>query len=94
MLAPEDAARQGRLLRRLGLPILTSGPRPAAGAPEEGGVPSMALPPLRPLLEAMALDKKTVGGQLRFVLARSIGAVEVREVTLEAVTAALEGCFS
>jgi 3-dehydroquinate synthase len=94
MLAPDDAARQDRLLCRLGLPILPAEPRPAALAQEEGTPPSVALPPLRPLLEAMALDKKSVGGQFRFVLARSIGSVEVREVALAEVSAALEGCFS
>jgi 3-dehydroquinate synthetase len=42
-------------------------------------------------MEAMLLDKKTVGGRLRFVLARSIGSVEVREVAAEDVAAVLGG---
>ena len=41
------------------------------------------------LLQAMLLDKKTVGGELRFVLAREIGSVHSQAVPREAVQAVL-----
>jgi 3-dehydroquinate synthetase len=41
-------------------------------------------------VEAMALDKKTIGGRLRFVLPSALGAVELREVSAEQVAAVLE----
>jgi 3-dehydroquinate synthase len=59
----EVVARQDRLLERLGLPI-----SPGILAPP---------PPTSALLDAMQRDKKTLGGQLRFVLPHRIGAVEL-----------------
>ncbi len=86
------ARRQDRLLDRLGLPILPVRLAPegdSLGEPFEVTPP--ALPPSADLLDAMLLDKKTMGGKLRFVLARAIGTVEVREVAAEEVAAVLEG---
>jgi 3-dehydroquinate synthase len=93
LLAPQDARRQDELLERLELPtieLLSATPesdawRSAAG-PEASRVER---PTAAALVEAMLLDKKTVGGQLRFVLARGIGVVEVREVAVEDVLAVL-----
>lgn len=82
MLAEPEAARQDELLRRLGLPTL-----PAS----EGSEAELTLPPFGALLEAMRLDKKTLGGTLRFVLPRAIGTVEVREVGDEPIRAVLAG---
>jgi 3-dehydroquinate synthase len=45
----------------------------------------------RPIIEAMRLDKKAVGGKLRFVLPLSIGRVVVKDgVPIEAVEEAIE----
>jgi 3-dehydroquinate synthetase len=38
----------------------------------------------------MTLDKKTVGGRLRFVLPRAIGVVEVREVLADQIAGVLD----
>jgi 3-dehydroquinate synthase len=94
LLDARDARRQDELLRRLGLPtlgLLNTAPGPDAwrsvAAPKTSplGRPSAAA-----LLEAMLLDKKSMGGHLRFVLARGVGAVEVREVAAADVVAVLE----
>lgn len=45
--------------------------------------------PQAELLQAMQLDKKTVGGELRFVLAREIGSVVTQPVPEEAVRTVL-----
>ena len=100
LLSPAAAARQDLLLQRLGLPTLTPDARSAVAAQQGGsaappGSPAdQPLPPLASLLAAMALDKKSVGGRLRFVLARAIGSVEVREVAVEDVEALLGGSLS
>jgi 3-dehydroquinate synthase len=59
----EVVARQDRLLQRLELPISPGflAPAPSASA----------------ILDAMQRDKKTLGGQLRFVLPHRIGAVDL-----------------
>jgi 3-dehydroquinate synthase len=93
LLSAADAQRQDALLRRLGLPclaLLREGRAPEAwGILTDKGVTPLARPSLPALLDAMLLDKKTVGGRLRFVLARSIGSVELMEVTAEDVAAVL-----
>jgi 3-dehydroquinate synthase len=93
LLDPEEARRQDTLLRRLGLPclaLLRSESQPEAwGILTDRGITPLARPSIPALLEAMQLDKKTVGGRLRFVLARTIGSVEVREVAAEDVAAVL-----
>jgi 3-dehydroquinate synthase len=58
----ELTARQEQLLARLSLPVRLPHPR--------------ALP-IESLLARMQLDKKTVGGQLRFVLPSRLGHVEL-----------------
>jgi 3-dehydroquinate synthase len=94
LLDRRDAERQDRLLSRLGLPILAP-EAPLLSAPPEvaGALPAgtPTLPPFAALLDAMLLDKKTLGGRLRFVLPRAIGTVEVTEVAAEEVEAALGG---
>lgn len=76
-LAPDDAARQGALLARFGLPV-----RLAPGA--------APWPAFRALMDA---DKKTVGGVPRFVLAPRLGTAEpgcvVGEADLTAAVAAI-----
>jgi 3-dehydroquinate synthase len=67
-LPPEDAARIEKLFVRAGLPV------------------AIKLTARRQLalIEAMRLDKKVSGGQMRFVLAHKIGKVESgREVAPE-----------
>jgi 3-dehydroquinate synthetase len=95
LLISDEARRQDALLRRLGLPclaLLREGGEPEAwGILTDRGVTPLARPSVPALMEAMLLDKKTVGGRLRFVLARSIGSVEVREVAAEDVAAVLGG---
>ena len=82
------------------MPTLAPDARSAVAAQQGGsaappGIPAdQPLPPLASLLAAMALDKKSVGGRLRFVLARAIGSVEVREVAVEDVEALLGGSLS
>ena len=51
---------------------------------------SPPLPATAHLLTAMMLDKKTLGGRLRFVLPRDLGAVEVHEVPAAQVERVLE----
>ncbi len=86
LLEPREAERQDNLLRRLELPTLA----PAAAKPA-GSCAVPPLPPFAALLDAMRLDKKTLGGRLRFVLPRAIGTVEVREVSAEEIQPVLEG---
>ena len=93
MLQPADAKRQDVLLQRLGLPtwaLIVSGSPPGRRRPELRAADSDTASSHRLCLEAMLLDKKTVGGRLRFVLARAIGTVKVREVAAEEVLAALQ----
>jgi 3-dehydroquinate synthase len=93
LLDASVAARQDALLSRLGLPtldLLRDGASPAAWEAATARAAPCSVPPAA-LLEAMQLDKKTVGGQLRFVLARDIGVVEVREVRADDVLTVLEG---
>jgi 3-dehydroquinate synthase len=90
MLSLQAAERQDDLLRRLGLPILRTNGDAEAAPGLEAAEPLPELPPAEALLEAMLLDKKSVGGRLRFVLARDIGTVEVREVTAEEVIAVIK----
>jgi 3-dehydroquinate synthase len=95
MLGPHDAERQDRLLRRLGLPTLKLAGTGAATAPglhePPGAVRDLpTFPAFAALLNAMLLDKKTVGGQLRFVLPSAIGTVQVVGVSAEEIEAALE----
>lgn len=93
LLDADEARRQDALLRRLGLPclaLLRQGGEPEAwGILTDRGVTPLNRPSIPALMEAMLLDKKTVGGRLRFVLANSIGSVEVREVAAEDVAAVL-----
>lgn len=63
----EFVSRQRRLLERLRLPTRLADDAPEAGA----------------LLDAMRHDKKSVGGNLRFVLPRALGQVELRGVVDE-----------
>ncbi|HEU4753500.1 MAG TPA: 3-dehydroquinate synthase, partial [Armatimonadota bacterium] len=58
----------------------------------EYGLPARLREPLPvgPLMEAMLRDKKTQSGELRFILARDIGRVEVAPVAAEDVRAVLE----
>ncbi len=58
-LAPGDVERIERLFRRAGLPTQVK----------------LSAPQRRKLLAAMKLDKKVSGGEVKFVLARRIGAV-------------------
>jgi 3-dehydroquinate synthase len=78
-LPAADAARIRQLLRRAGLPTSAS----------------LSRRDNQRLMEAMQLDKKVIGGEVKFVLARRIGKVEFgqavpREV-LERVVAGLGG---
>jgi 3-dehydroquinate synthetase len=67
---------------------------PASACPQPNDASPLwdisSLPPTSDLLSAMALDKKTISGRLRFVLARSLGVVEVREVPASLVASVLE----
>lgn len=93
LLDADAAHQQDALLRRLGLPclaVLREGREPEAwGIRTDRGITALPRPSVPALIEAMLLDKKTMGGQLRFVLARAIGSVEVREVAAEDVAAVL-----
>jgi 3-dehydroquinate synthase len=82
LLDSPAAVRQDALLQRLGLPTLATW----------GGGPGLRhpLPEIGSLLDAMKRDKKTLGGRLRFVLARCVGTVEVHEVADAEVVAVLE----
>lgn len=76
----ESTRRQRSLLKAFGLP--TQLPVPWPHTPEA-------------MLDRMRLDKKTVGGHLRFILPRRIGLVEVhRNVTESAVLAVLNDPLS
>jgi 3-dehydroquinate synthase len=76
MIGTEVVSRQDRLLAALGLPVL---PPPGLRNADQ-------------LLDIMGRDKKTVGGQLRFVLPTRIGAVEtVAGAPPEAVRSVLLG---
>ncbi|MBI5775085.1 MAG: 3-dehydroquinate synthase [Verrucomicrobia bacterium] len=75
-LPDKDVRRIRELFLRAGLPV------------------SLALPPARreKLLAAMRLDKKVSGGEIKFVLARKIGAVEFgQRVPAAAIHRALDG---
>jgi 3-dehydroquinate synthase len=82
MLEAAVAARQDALLEHLGLPTMRTW--------DSGPGHCHKLPDARLLLEAMKRDKKTLGGRVRFVLARSIGVVEVHEVADTQILAVLE----
>lgn len=70
-ITPEVTERQTRLLAQLGLPLNLPDPQQIS---------------LRDVLDRMRLDKKTVGGRLRFVLPSRLGAVElVKDVPEELV---------
>jgi 3-dehydroquinate synthase len=68
-ISPEAVIRQDRLLERLGLPI--------SAAAWEAATPRGQTVSPELLLDIMARDKKSVGGQLRFVLPDRIGRVEL-----------------
>ena len=85
------ASRLAERLGRIG-PVVTSrqiGLLDAVGLPTQ--LPDSMRPPVKDILERMQLDKKTVGGRLRFVLPSRLGQAElVNDVPVDDVRAVLE----